>query len=154
MNLKRIPLDNSCPTSRYIGTQFSSNSTFVNASDAAVKQNLDLARLVDLPNTLDGLNCADAVEFDRIANTIGTVVEALEPYNTDDEGFRILCEAAQLQWLRFDYVRDDLAQPDRGPCPRKQDVPEDRRVIGRPEAGPTLRSSNTASPLLSDFPFH
>ena len=56
--------------------------------------------LVDLPNALDGLHVSDAAQFSRVASTIGSVVQSLAPSYSDDEGFQVLCEAAQLTWLR------------------------------------------------------
>ena len=116
-----------------------------NASDTAVKAGLDLARLIDLPNTLDGLEVANGAEFDRVASMMGSVVKALREVHKDDVGFRILCEEAQLQWLHVGYVKQLAARQGctsadgkcPGPCPRKQEVPprDDCRVIGRPPEG-------------------
>ena len=103
-----------------------------NASDEAVKAGLDLSRLIDLPSTLDGLEIANGAEFDRVASMMGSVAEALRDVHHDDIGFRILCEEAQLQWLRVGYVKQLAARTKcigeggscPGPCPRKQEVPQ------------------------------
>ena len=104
----------------------------VNASDAHVKAGINLARLVDLPNTLAGLECPPA-DFGRIANMMEAVVAALKQATTDEVGFRILCEEAQLLWLKVSYVKELAARE--GPCPRRQEAVAEKCVVGRPAVG-------------------
>ena len=69
-----------------------------------------------------------------------TVVRALQPVTTDEVGFRVLCEEAQIRWLRAPYV---LKLAERGgPLPRYQDLEENGIIVGRPPSGRMLSVSH------------
>ena len=61
------------------------------------------------------------------------VIHRLEPVETDAEGFRTLCEEAQLVWLKIKYVHE-LARR-RGPFPRQQDLEPTGVIVGRVPTG-------------------
>ena len=90
----------------------------VNASEDALKNELNMEKLVDLPNTLAGLQCDGFAAFQRISTMLEYVIRALKPVAQDEEGFVVLCEEANLAWLRVPYLKK-LAMRG-GPCPRRQ----------------------------------
>ena len=106
-----------------------------NASDPAVRATIRLEKLMDLPNTLadPALYSDGRVVFEHVSSMLDDVIRHVQPVATDEAGFRILCEASQLAWIRIDYVRE-LAARD-GPCPRRQDLDEARMIIGRVPKG-------------------
>ena len=68
------------------------------------------------------------------------VIRSLEPVATDEVGFRILCEEAQIVWLRVPYLKE-LAARD-GPCPRMQDLNPDGTIVGRRPKGKMVTLSH------------
>ena len=105
----------------------------VNASDKEVKEHLNLEKLMDLPNTLAGLHCDGSDAFEHISGVLEHVTRKLKPVATDEDGFKIYLEEAQIAWLRVPYLKK-LAEWG-GPCPRRQDLDPSGIIVGRMPTG-------------------
>ena len=57
----------------------------------------------------------------------------LKPVATDEDGFKIYLEEAQIAWLRVPYLKK-LAEWG-GPCPRRQDLDPSGIIVGRMPTG-------------------
>lgn len=112
----------------------------VNASDPELKRGLDLPKLIDLPNLLAGLHYEGHQEFQHFSELLHRVIRTLTPVAKDKVGFRVLCEEAQIAWLRVTYLMR-LAERG-GPCPRRQEMDPDGIIVGRLPKGRKISLSH------------
>ncbi|MDC0526215.1 hypothetical protein OAO87_04355 [bacterium] len=95
-----------------------------------VREGLGPRRFVDLPATLAECHFADRSEYEATLAMLESVIHQLRPIAMDKEGFKMMCEEAQLCWPKVWYLR---ALAERGGAfPRQQDVQPDGCVVGYP----------------------
>ena len=102
----------------------------LNADDDVVKAGLHLETLIDLPKTLAACRYDSPSDFERLALLLERVIARMKPVSADADGFRMLCERAQIAWLKVWYVKELAAL--HGSFPRRQDLKPEGIVVGVP----------------------
>ena len=112
----------------------------LNSGDDDVKEGLKLAKFLDLSALLAPLHCEADATYAFVAEMLEEVIRALTPVAADETGFRVLCEEAQVAFIRTPAIKR-WAKAGR-PCRRRQEIPEGDLIIGRLPRGRILSLSH------------
>jgi len=87
----------------------------VNIDNLLVTSAIDLKVLQNLPDVVTSLHADEEEVLERVSSMLDQVAHDLQPVQTDERGFEILCEESQLAWVRAPYLKA-LAERG-GACP-------------------------------------
>ena len=112
----------------------------LNSGDDDVKEGLKLAKFLDLSALLAPLHCEADAMYAFVAEMLEEVIRALTPVAADETGFRVLCEEAQVAFIRTPAIKRWVKAG--GPCRRRQEISEGDLIIGRLPKGRILSLSH------------